>query len=56
MTKEQLIDMFERNNWYFNDNGMYRDKLLQLSYGELVDKLNHLKSQTAIVVFGGVSG
>ena len=53
MTKDELIDMFEINNWYFNDNGMYRAKLLQLSYGELVEKLIHLKSQTAIVNFGG---
>ena len=53
MTKEQLIDMFEQNNWYFNDGGIYRAKLLQLNYSDLADKLIHLKSQAAIVNFGG---
>ena len=51
MTKEELIKSFERNNWELHD--IYKDKLLALSYGELVDKLIHLKSQTAIVNFGG---
>ena len=53
MTKEELIKSFERNNWELHD--IYKAKLLALSYGELVDKLIHLKSQTAIVNFGGAS-
>ncbi len=54
MTKEELIKSFERNNWELHE--IYKTKLLVLSYGELVDKLIHLKSQTAIVVFGGANG
>lgn len=54
MTKDELIRGFERNNWELHD--IYKSKLLALSYGELVDKLINLKSQTAIVKFGGVSG
>ena len=51
MTKEELIKSFERNNWELHE--IYKAKLLALNYGELVDKLIHLKSQTAIVNFGG---
>lgn len=51
MTKEELIKSFERNNWEFHE--IYKSKLLALNYEELADKLIHLKSQTAIVVFGG---
>ena len=52
-TKEELIDAFGVNNWKYEKGDPYREKLLELSYGELVDKLIHLKSQTAIVNFGG---
>lgn len=51
MTKEELIKSFELNNWELHE--IYKTKLLALSYRELVDKLIHLKSQTAIVMFGG---
>ena len=51
MTKEELIKGFERNNWELHS--IYKTKLLDLSYSELLDKLIHLKSQTAIVNFGG---
>ena len=51
MTKEELIKSFERNNWELHE--IYKAKLLALNYGELADKLIHLKSQTAIVNFGG---
>ena len=51
MTKEELIKGFEKNNWEFHD--IYKSKLLALSYSDLVNKLIHLKSQTAIVNFGG---
>ena len=51
MTKEELIKGFEKNNWELHD--IYKAKLLALNYGELADKLIHLKSQTAIVMFGG---
>ena len=53
MTKEELIDAFSVNNWEYEKGDTYMEKLLELSYGELVDKLIHLKSQTAIVNFGG---
>ncbi|MCH4162350.1 MAG: hypothetical protein LKF39_05380 [Lactococcus raffinolactis] len=53
MTKEELIKSFEHNNWELHE--IYKDKLLALNYGELADKLIHLKSQTAIVNFGGAS-
>ena len=53
LTKEELIDAFGVNNWKYEKGDPYREKLLELSYGELVDKLIHLKSQTAIVNFGG---
>ena len=56
MTKDELIDAFGVNNWKYEKDDPYRKKLLELSYGEPVDKLIHLKSQTAIVVFGGVNG
>ena len=56
MTKDELIDAFGVNNWKYEKDDPYCKKLLELSYGELVDKLIHLKSQTAIVVFGGVNG
>lgn len=56
MTKDELIDAFGVNNWKYEKDDPYRKKLLELSYGDLVDKLNHLKSQTAVVVFGGVNG
>ena len=55
MTKEELIDTFGVNNWKYEKGDPYREKLLELTYGELVDKLIHLKSQTAIVNFGGAS-
>lgn len=51
MTKEELIKGFERNNWEFHD--IYKSKLLALSYGDLVDKLIHLKSQSSIIVVEG---
>ena len=51
MTKEELIKSFERNNWELHE--IYKQKLMVLSYGDLLDKLIHLKSQTAIVNFGG---
>lgn len=51
MTKNELIDAFEANNWYFNDNNIYRSKLLKLSYGELVEKLRDLGNKQAITVF-----
>lgn len=54
MTKEKLIKSFEINNWELHE--IYKTKLLDLSYSELLDKLIHLKSQTAIVNFGGVNG
>ena len=53
MTKEELIKSFERNNWELHE--IYKNKLLDLSYSELLDKLIHLKSQTAIVNFGGAN-
>lgn len=53
MTKEELIDAFSVNNWKYEKGDHYREKLLELSYGELVDKLIHLKSQTDIMMFGG---
>ena len=56
MTKDELIDAFGVNNWKYEQDDPYRKKLLELSYGELVDKLIQLKSQTAVVVFGGVNG
>ncbi len=51
MTKEELIKSFEQNNWELHE--IYKTKLLALNYGELADKLIHLKSQTAIVNFEG---
>lgn len=51
MTKEELIKSFERNNWELHE--IYKQKLMALSYGDLLDKLIHLISQQAITVFGG---
>lgn len=51
MTKEELIKGFEKNNWEFHE--IYKQKLMALSYGDLLDKLIHLISQQAITVFGG---
>ena len=50
MTKEELIKYFEQHNWELHE--IYKQKLLVLSYGELLDKLIHLRSQQAITVFG----
>lgn len=51
MTKEELIKYFEQHNWKLHE--IYKQKLLVLSYNDLLDKLIHLRSQQAITVFGG---
>ncbi len=54
MTKEELIRHFEQHNWELHE--IYKQKLMVLSYGDLLDKLIHLRSQQAVMVFGGRIG
>lgn len=53
MTKEELIKQFEKDNWSYDTDDIYRKKLLELSYSDLAIKLRQLSSEQAITVFGG---